>query len=1168
MEKNSIRRYSINESLTRINFYIDLEKPKDFRPLKIFISYGHTETVICNLICECLAQRGHIVWYDANDILPGNDWRASIIDGIVGCDTFVAGLSKHYIRDNSVCLDELSIAIGVKKGNVKTILLEDENEVCVPGSVSNVQWLDLHDWNDRILDEKTFVVWFQEKMKELIQTLEAKPDRDFNGQITTLKKCLRPNYSTSKQVYLLEKSYTNRVWLNQEIDNWIKDKESRKLCVIFGNPGSGKSIFAANYMHYNARVAAAIFCEEGRPQFNNTNNIVRVLAYQLACRLPEYRVMLSYLINDDVVYKMNESELFDYLIVDPLNKSFIGGHDPMCILIDGLDECGDSESNILAEVLRQYAERLPYWLKILVFSRPESSVVASLSDSDCISIEKYNKEIQRDLTNFVREKLKRHFELEIHDDIIQAIVEKSQGVFLYADFVTRGLMDEQIFEVDLDQIPPGLNSVFYHWFTRVFESDSEYVNEYADVLGVIAASKEPLPKEELRTVFGWKHRKFAGFMRKLNGYFKESINVFGKETIEFSHIYIKEWLCSKNAGKFQCSQEDGIYELAQYYLKIYTRSGCDGLTEYGALNIRKCLCSSNFSIEDIEKDSDLFWKIMNLGFSCDDNMKEAEALVCYQKANELLGKNIGVEFCSNKISALHMCGSSYNKTGDFKNAENSFRQELELAQVAYLENNITILDMLKVYGEYASFLNFIGKYTDSADIYEKAIKLVDQIKEESYDNQFYREMYRIYSGAAINSRDRRLLEKSIEYFNKGINYLERVDELNDSDKKNILTQQINICLVEEDLNKWEGHLAFYNEYLEMGKEINCLITQAYANTYIGSEYYRLGNLEEAEVYFEASYRCYSELVANSDDIKWSEEKFISLTRLAQVEYLLTGNTELYEKAIIIGEDLVDKWFLPTSVVALLLTYEKYVLESKNTNRLSKTIKNIILIAEKVKNEESYRMKNTLAYVFVNIIEHIDSNYIDTKSRISLYKYAMQCIAQIIHKDDKLFFIKWIIDSFLCELENVDNLSFVEPDCEVLTDLKELGVHLKRLIGYYRQFSDDCNIDSMVSALMNLGSIYEKCKEYNEAYEAYHEAVLLQQQHMKAEWFTYRRVYFALNDCGRMKMQLGFFKDAVGLFQDAVEYISEMFGYGMAGDEDDKNNLIMIKKTIKQLKKRI
>lgn len=51
-----------------------------------------------------------------------------------------------------------------------------------------------------------------------------------------------------------------------------------------------------------------------------------------------------------------------------------------------------------------------------------------------------------------------------------------------------------------------------------------------------------------------------------------------------------------------------------------------------------------------------------------------------------------------------------------------------------------------------------------------------------------------------------------------------------------------------------------------------------------------------------------------------------------------------------GEALVDKWFLESSVIALLFTYADYVFENNNTDRIPATIKNIILIAKKVENK--------------------------------------------------------------------------------------------------------------------------------------------------------------------------------------------------------------------------
>lgn len=1166
-QKTYIRKYTIDDSLTKNNVCVNLEKPETFRPLKIFISYGHTETVICEKICECLTQRGHTVWFDVNDILPGTDWRASIIDGIVGCDTFVAGLSKHYVRDNSVCLDELSIAISVKKGNVKTILLEDENNVCIPGSVSNVQWLDLHDWSERILEQDTFNKWFLEKMRELIQTLEAKPDRDFNGQITFLREHLHPNYSISKQAYLLTKPYTERAWLNNKIETWLDNRNSGKLCVIYGAPGSGKSVFAANYMHYNARVAAAFFCEYNHPQYNSTNNIIRVLCYQLACRLPEYRVMLSYLISEGAVNKMNESELFDYLIVDSLNKSYIGGHETMCILVDGLDECGDSQSNALAEVLSIYAERLPSWLKVLVFSRAESSVVVSLLSRNCININlsEHEKEVQNDLLNYVSTKLKQNLDQEINSVIIHAIVEKSEGIFLYADLITQGLIDGQIIESDLEQIPPGLNAIFYHWFTRTFDAGSEYTDEYADALSVIVASKEPLPKEELCRLFGWKNRKLAAFMRKLNGYLKEDISLFGKETIEFSHLYIKEWLCSKAAGKYQCSPEDGIHELAQYCKKIYFGIGCEGLTEYEILYIRDYFLNTGISVDIIEKDSGLFWKIMELGFSCDEDMKEAAALFCYQKADELLGKNVGKGSRPNKISALHMCGSSYKKNGEFKRAEQSFRQEYELVQLAESENNITMRDLLIVYEDYASFLNFIGQYNDSADLYEKAILIINQGKDESFDsdNRYYQQCYKIYSDAAINYRDLKQPEKSIEYFEKAIKCLEKNDIPDNVDKRNIIIQKVNICLAEEDLQKWEGHLEIYKKYVEMGEDSDSLVDQAYANSYIGMEYLRQGNDNEAKVFLSASYRCFSKLAVISDDIKWIEEEFLSLTRLAQIEYQLSGDVKLYEKALITGETIVNKWFLPNCVTALLLTYENYIIANEDIARTSSIIKSIILIAEKSKDEESYRLKGTLAYVLCSILKRADSFRFDVSCRIDLYKYTLLYVTSMADEDERISLLEEIIDELISEVS--DNIVCARLDDETLRGLKGLGTQLERSIDSYERVCKNLDIDLAVSAMRGLGCIYEKCKAYNEAYEAFYNAAVLQCSNMKSELFSYRRVYFSLNDCGRMKIRLGSQNEAIELCEAAVKCINNMYENGIVGDENDKENLMMIKNSIRQLK---
>ena len=98
-------------------------------PLRIFLSYGHdaNEELVRRIKAD-LEKRGHDVWFDKNEIKFGDEWRRAITDGITGSNRVLSFLSKHSTRDPGVCLDEIAIAIGVKGGNIQTILVESDFE--------------------------------------------------------------------------------------------------------------------------------------------------------------------------------------------------------------------------------------------------------------------------------------------------------------------------------------------------------------------------------------------------------------------------------------------------------------------------------------------------------------------------------------------------------------------------------------------------------------------------------------------------------------------------------------------------------------------------------------------------------------------------------------------------------------------------------------------------------------------------------------------------------------------------------------------------------------------------------------------------------------------------------------------------------------------------------
>ena len=269
---------------------------KSFAPLRIFLSFGHdsNEELAC-LIRNDLKKRGHDVWIDKCEIKGGDDWRRKITDGIIDSHRVLSILSKHSTRDPGVCLDEIGIAIGTMGGNIQTILVEGENEVKPPPTISYIQWLDMHDWKEkRNSGDSVWEKWYQEKLDEIITVVESDESRRFAGEIKTLEEYLKPISSKSRISQLLMKGFVGRAWVVEAIEKWRNAADhSSRLFWIMGAPGVGKSAFAAHLAHYGRdKVIAVQFCEYDKPDHRNAHRIIRTLAFQIATRLPDYRKFL------------------------------------------------------------------------------------------------------------------------------------------------------------------------------------------------------------------------------------------------------------------------------------------------------------------------------------------------------------------------------------------------------------------------------------------------------------------------------------------------------------------------------------------------------------------------------------------------------------------------------------------------------------------------------------------------------------------------------------------------------------------------------------------------------------------------------------------------------------------------------------------------------------
>lgn len=590
------------------------EKASD--TMVFFFSYSHKEKEICQMVQEAFLQRGHKVWIDQEKIKEGDDWREKIAQGILSSNGVIAFLSRNSVRDPGVCLNELSIAVGVRGGNIKTVLLEREENVRPPSSISHLQWLDMSAWRtEQAKGEESFLVWFRKKMEKLIAVAESPETRAFTGEITTIRTELPlVVVDTSKQKSLLRQPFVGRLWLTREIEAWLDDREGASLCILYGDPGIGKSAFAANYCHYNSKVIASIFCEYNRVNFNRPQAIIQTLAYLLACRIPEYRkILVDVLDKTKNIGELDSSELFNTLLANPLGDlSIDGDHETQVIVIDGLDECGTYEQNSLAEVLGQYAGRLPGWLRILVTARRVDVVLNTLRGHTHFDLCGNAPDNAHDVQQYLEERLQSYHGREDYAQIIERLTEKSEGIFLYAKMVSESIIEGKLSLDSMTGFPDGISAAFYSWFGWFFPNINEYAAKFRLPMGLLAGTPEPLPVAEFRRVFAWGENDTDDFIRRIQPLVRLDQNEFQHETIVFSHKYIQDWLETEGAGRYRSRKNEALRQVGQRFWTIHQQK--KKMTEYELLYLFDFLQKTDEeTLSQLLQSTDVYLSINQIG---------------------------------------------------------------------------------------------------------------------------------------------------------------------------------------------------------------------------------------------------------------------------------------------------------------------------------------------------------------------------------------------------------------------------------------------------------------------------------------------------------------------------------------------------------------------------
>lgn len=545
--------------------------------MKIFLSYGHDYQDEAKYLTQKLKSMGYEVWVDYEGIVAGDDWRDKITENILSSDFVLALLSQYGLRENGVCLDELAIALGCNRRNIRPVKMEAGVEMLAPAAISGIQFFDLSDW--RSIPEAQFEDWLSEKLSELVKVCFTRT-AEYEQKLQVIKDRLHYAPAFSREFFDLGRDFQHRNWLDDILHSWLNEDRSA-VCLLIGFPGFGKSCFCTNLYHYNTETAGLVIC--GRNVSNGIARSIREISFQLAARIPAFATQLERVLNmlPVSISAMNNRELFDHLLMEPLNI-VDGNMETTIIVIDGVDTYSLNGENELIDLFYEKQEEFPRFVKFIFTARKDDSVLSGSSDIFKVYITPDDKRVFNDIRAYVSKRLANQNVSTLQADSISLrVAESAQGSFLYASVVSDGLKSGSISQEDIGRLPGKVADVYYRWLKQIVSLE-EYSKEYCAAISLLVALDNP-PLNLLKKALNWRHSELQSFLRKFSVLFIRNVNKQGEACVSFYCNSFEEWIKDETlASQYAVYEEDGIELAAEYMISSYE----DGeLTDYDYLKI-------------------------------------------------------------------------------------------------------------------------------------------------------------------------------------------------------------------------------------------------------------------------------------------------------------------------------------------------------------------------------------------------------------------------------------------------------------------------------------------------------------------------------------------------------------------------------------------------------
>ncbi|KAH0354288.1 hypothetical protein KCU81_g1532, partial [Aureobasidium melanogenum] len=357
-------------------------------------------------------------------------------------------------------------------------------------------------------------------------------------------------------------------WLTRtdEFKRWIAGSDPNVFWFT-GILGSGKTVMTAFVVEQlsakptqNFEKLVYFFCQYDNETSLKATTVLRSIIRQL-------------LDQEDRIFTEHESKidalldnLYDLSLLESLFTNIINCLKSITVIIDGIDECSNSEMKLLIKTLRSLMLREPSGLKLCLSGDDRITDIITSSLTPSFVVNTHKPEADTDLQELIQQlvTVKREDEdlvatdPSLYQEIVDILCTASQGMVLWVKFQLEEICcqktDESIRKA-LNHLPKDLSETYDRLLSRIVEEGSDEVCN--KIFRFMAAAKRPLSPEELGEAISVQpcqpYFMPERLLNDINGIVRwcHGLITFDDldETLQFAHSSVKSFLCSPDTER-------------------------------------------------------------------------------------------------------------------------------------------------------------------------------------------------------------------------------------------------------------------------------------------------------------------------------------------------------------------------------------------------------------------------------------------------------------------------------------------------------------------------------------------------------------------------------------------------------------------------------------------